>query len=165
MCTRSKYIFTPRCKLYIYEGVDRGEGLSPLPPPYLPLPPPRLPPPFWSGARFARAKNPLSPLPPFLPPLSLLPPLFSLLPPPLLPPPLLPPPLLPPPRPLISPSLLPCPPPHICIVNLHSMCKSVQVNGAISPTPKYFTLYHILHSCLVTSISEIGSPKYRTLYE
>ena len=36
-------------RLHIYEGMDRGVGLSPLPPPYLPLPPPCLPPPFWSG--------------------------------------------------------------------------------------------------------------------
>ena len=57
--------------------MDRGVGLSPLPPPYLP---PRLPPPFWSGARIARAKFSFFPLPPFSPPL-------SLLPPPLLPPP------------------------------------------------------------------------------
>ena len=66
------------------EGVDRGVGLSPLPPPYLPPPAPHLPPPFWSGARFARAK--FSSLPFFLPSPSSCP-LFSLLPPPLLPPP------------------------------------------------------------------------------
>ena len=111
-------------KEYTYKGArwhhmgGGGQGGRPRPPPapYLPLPPPCLPPPFWSGARFARAKFSSFPLPPFFPPLYLLPP--PLLPPPspsspssrplfLFPPPLLPlpPPLLPPPsypvRPLI----------------------------------------------------------------
>ena len=98
-----------------------GQGGRPLPPPapYLPLPPPCLPPPFWSGARFARAKFSSFSLPPFFPPLSLPPALSSPSSLPLL----LPPPApsspsslplfsaLPPPS---SPtSLLPCPPPHI----------------------------------------------------
>ena len=83
----------------IYEGVDRGE--RPL---TSPLPPPRLPPPFWSGARVARAKFSSFPLPPFFSPLSLLPPP---LPSPLLPPPA---PLLPPPSPSPPPPpLLPLP--------------------------------------------------------
>ena len=53
----------------------QGVGLSP-PAPYLPLPPP---PPLWSGAR-SSAKFSSLPLPPFFPPLSLLP--SPLLPPP-----------------------------------------------------------------------------------
>ena len=91
----------------VYEGADRGVGLSPLPPPCLPAP-------FWSGARFARAKISSFPLPPFFPSL-------SLLPPPLFPPPSpsspsseAPTPSSPPPAPH-PPSLLPCPPPRICL--------------------------------------------------
>ena len=63
----------------------------------LPLPPPYLPLPLWSGANFFSFS-----LPPSFSLLSLLPPLFSLLPPPLLPPPA---PSPPPPAPhLPSPS-------------------------------------------------------------
>ena len=80
-----------------YEGVDRGVGLSPLPPPYLPPPAP------WSPSSLLEQFFPpsffSSPLPPPAPssPSSL--PLFSPLPPPLLPPPS---PSSPPSRPLIS---------------------------------------------------------------
>ena len=95
--------------LHTDEGVDRGVGLSPLPPLTSPLPPPCLPPPFWSGAQIFPPSLFFSPLPPPAPsspsshPLfSLLPPLFSLLPPLHLPPPI----------PSSPTSLLPCPPPH-----------------------------------------------------
>ena len=72
----------------IFEGVDRGVGFSPLPPPYLPLPSHPLVSllPSRSGARFARAKFPPSPF--FSPPAPSFPsslPLFSLLPPPHIP--------------------------------------------------------------------------------
>ena len=90
--TQEKRIF----HVTIFEGVDRGVKASPPSRPLRPtspLPPPRLPPPFWSGARIARAKFSSFPLPPFSPPL-------SLLPPPLLPPPS---PSSPPSGPLISP--------------------------------------------------------------
>ena len=67
----------------ILEGVDRGVGFSPLPPPYPPSHPLVSLLPSRSGACFARAKFPPSGLSFFLPSR----PLFSLLPPPLLPPP------------------------------------------------------------------------------
>ena len=93
--------------LYIstfYHCWEGGQGGRPLPPP-APLPPPSRPssPSSLLERRALRArKNSSFPLPPFLPPL-------SLLPPPLLPPPS---PLLPPPAPS-SPSSLPLfsPPP------------------------------------------------------
>ena len=81
------------CVVYTMRGWTGGGRPLPPPAPLPPLPPPRLPP-FWSGARFARAKF-SSPLPPPAPssPSSLpsppsFRPLFSLLPPPLLPLPL-----------------------------------------------------------------------------
>ena len=101
----------------VYHLWGGGQGGRSLPPP-APLPPPSRPLASLLPSGAARAKFSSSSLPPFLPPLSLLPPpllpppspsspssrpLFSLLPPPLLP---LPPPHLPPPsypvRPLIS---------------------------------------------------------------
>ena len=88
----------------IIEGVDRGVGISPLPPPYLPPPAPSSP--FSLLERRAPRAQIFppslfsSPLPPPAPssPSSL--PLSSLLPPPLLPPPS---PSSPPSRPLFSP--------------------------------------------------------------
>ena len=68
----------------IFEGVDRGVGFSPLPPPYLPLPSPSHPlsaPPFSERCALRARKIPSLFF--FLPSR----PLFSLLPPPLLPPP------------------------------------------------------------------------------
>ena len=105
--------------LKLYEGVDRGVGLSPLPPPYLPPPAPTSPSSLLERRALRKRKMFL---PPFFPPLSLIPP--PLLPPPSPSPPssrplfsLLPPPRLPPPAPSSPPSLLPCPPPH-CICNI-----------------------------------------------
>ena len=104
-------------KSTVEEGADRGVGLSPLPPPYL-LPPAPLSPSSLLERRALRARKIFlfsppslftSPLPPptpsspsSLPLFSHLPPLFSLLPPP----------LLPPPAPSTLTSLLPCPPPR-----------------------------------------------------
>ena len=100
------------------EGVDRGGGVGLSPP--APLPPPPAPS-SPSSLLERRAKISSFPLPPFLPPLSLLPPpllptpspsspssrpLFSLLPPLFSP-------SSPPPAHSSTPSLLPCPPPSI----------------------------------------------------
>ena len=102
----------------IHEGVDRGVGLSPLPPPYLPPPAPSL-----SERRALRARKIFLFSPPslFVLPSPSSRPLFSLFPPPLLPPPAPSSPFSLPlfsenPAPSSPPSLLPCPPSHTCIL-------------------------------------------------
>ena len=106
-CRLMLYRYTVMINMYISEGVDRGVGLSPLPPPYLPPPAPLSPSSLLGAVRALRAQIcPLfppslffSPLPPPAPSSPSSHPLFSNLPPPLLPPPAPPP---PPSRPLIS---------------------------------------------------------------
>ena len=132
---RKKDYITLQCSTN--EGVDRGVGLSPLPPPYLPPPAPSSPSSLLERRALCTRKIFLffppslssSPLPPPAPsfPSSL--PLFSPLPPPLLPSPS---PSSPPPAPSSPPSLLPCPPPH--------QWRSACINDHLSRKNNYFTI-------------------------
>ena len=140
-------------RLYNKWGGGQGGRPLPLPTPYLPLPSPRLPPPFWSGARFARAKLSSFPLPPFSPPL-------SLLPPPLLPPPAPspPPPLLPPPAPSSPPPSYPVRPlisdftlassVSICTINSIKKIRAVSdINNENDNVHWFFFNNHWLNQC------------------